>query len=127
MSMGSRFHNSRTILEILSFFRFQSSCENAPFICGKGCRPLNHKSDNECECFLGSSEKPCEKLGTRRTQFENFYVLDPKKSIEPIRLDMLNNILLPSDSLLSFWSKTRVSPHKYMKDVFRYLLVKQSF
>ena len=81
MSIGSRFHNSHTVLEILSFFRFQSSCENAPCICGKGCLPLNHKSDNECECFYRSSEKACEKLGTRRTQFENFYVSDPKLTL----------------------------------------------
>ena len=67
MSIGSRFHNYHTVLEILSFFRFQSSCENAPCICGKGCRPLNHKSDNECECFYRSSEKACEKLGSLKT------------------------------------------------------------
>ena len=81
MSIGSRFHNSHTVLEILSFFRFQSSCGNTPCICGKGCRPLNHKSDNECECFYRSSEKACEKLGKRKTQFENFYVSDPKLTL----------------------------------------------
>ena len=108
MSMGSRFHDSRTIVYILSFFRFQSSCENSPCICGKGCRPLNHKSDNECECFYGSSEKPCEKLGTRRTQFENFYILDPKRAIEPVRLHMLINVLLHLDSFLEF-RRTNIS------------------
>ena len=89
MPIGSRFHNSHTILEILSFFRFQSSGENAPCICGKGCRPLNHKSANECECFYRRSQKACEKLGTRRTQFENLYISDPKRAIEPICLDVL--------------------------------------
>ena len=81
MSIGSRFHNSHTVLEILSFFRFQSSCENAPCICGKGCRPHNHKSDNECECFYRS----CKKLGKRRTQFESFYVSDPKLTLSLLR------------------------------------------
>ena len=47
---------------------------------------------------------------TRRAQFENFYFLEPKRAIEPTGLKPVNNVLLPLDSFMSFWFKTRIKP-----------------
>ena len=99
-------HISCTILDILFFLRFQSSCESSPCICGKVCRPVNHESDYECDCFDGSSKKPCEKLYKKGA--ENFYFFEPKRAIEPTGLEPVNNVLLLLDSFVSFWSKTRI-------------------
>lgn len=43
----------------------------------------------------------------RRAQFENFYFLEPKRAREPTGLEPVNNVLLPLETFVSFWSKTR--------------------
>ena len=89
MSIGSRFHNSHTILRFFLSFVFRVRVKMLHAFVVKGVALLTTKVIMNVSASIEAPRKPAKSLVHEGRSLKNFYVSDPKRTIEPIRLDVL--------------------------------------